>query len=72
MTTTSVADFAALIRRAGLPVAPADVRKIYEAWALVEPMLDRIRSPDRDRAAEPAHLFRADIYSRHPGETDTF
>jgi hypothetical protein len=72
MTKTSVDDFAALIRRAGLPIAPADVRELYQAWALVEPMLDRIRIPDRDRAAEPAHLFRADIYARHPGKTETF
>ena len=72
MTKTSVEDFAALIRRAGLPVQPADVRQIYEVWALVEPMLDRIRSPGRDRAAEPAHIFRADIHASRPGETETF
>ncbi len=72
MTKTSVDDFAALIRRAGLPVQPADVRQIYEAWALVEPMLDRIRSTGWDHVAEPAHAFRADIHMAHPGKTETF
>lgn len=71
MTKTSVDDFAALIRRAGLPVQPADIRQLYEAWALVEPMLDHIRSPGRDRAAEPAHVFHPCINAPCPGKAET-
>ncbi len=56
--TTSLADFEALVRRAGLALTPAQVAELHTGWAYVEPMLARIRTPDRGRDAEPAHTFR--------------
>jgi hypothetical protein len=70
MEKTSRNDFEALIRRAGLRLSTTQIVEIHEAWALVEPMLERIRNHTRDRAAEPAHIFRADAYVQHPGRTE--
>ncbi len=56
--TTSLADFEALTRRAGLVITPAQVAELYAGWAYVEPMLARIRTPERGREAEPALIFR--------------
>lgn len=55
-----LADFEALVRRAGLDLTPAQVAELHEGWAYVEPMLDRIRAPGRDRGAEPSLTFRPD------------
>ncbi len=44
--------------------------RVHEAWVLVEPMLESIRSHGRDRAAEPAHIFRADAYAQYPSEAE--
>ncbi len=57
---TSLADFAALTRRAGLPLTEAQITEIYQGWYHVEQMLERIRTPGRGREAEPAHIFRPD------------
>ncbi len=62
MTKTSRADFEALVRRSGVTLTAAQLETIYEGWGYVEPMLDRIRTHGRDRAAEPAHVFRPEIY----------
>ena len=51
---TSLTDFEALVRRAGLALADDKVRELHGAWGHVEAMLARIRTPGRDRAAEPA------------------
>lgn len=56
--TTSLADFEALVRRAGLAITPVQVAELYVGWAHVEPMLARIRAPGRGREAEPALIFR--------------
>ncbi len=56
--TTSLADFEALTRRAGLPLTPAQINELYVGWAYVEPMLARVRTAGRGREAEPAHIFR--------------
>lgn len=56
--TTSLTDFEALTRRAGLALTPIQVAELYAGWAYVEPMLLRIRTPVRGRDAEPAHIFR--------------
>jgi hypothetical protein len=60
----------ALIRRSGLSLSPTQLSVIQEGWALVQPMLDRIRGSGRDRTAEPALNFRADAYAAacHPDE----
>lgn len=55
---TSLADFEALVRRAGLAITPEQVAELYVGWAHVEPMLARIRAPGRGREAEPALTFR--------------
>lgn len=55
---TPLADFEALIRRAGLSLTPEQVAELYVGWAHVEPMLARIRAPGRGRDAEPALTFR--------------
>ncbi len=62
MARTSRQDFEALVRRAGVTLSEAQLATIHEGWSYVEPMLDRIRTHGRDRAAEPAHVFRPEIY----------
>ncbi len=62
MAKTSREDFEALVRRAGLSLSLDQITHIYEGWGYVEPMLDRIRTHGRGREAEPAHIFRADVY----------
>jgi hypothetical protein len=62
MAKTSRGDFEALVRRAGVTLSPEQMTEIHAGWGFVEPMLDRIRSHGRDRAAEPAHVFRPEIY----------
>lgn len=55
---TTPADFAALIRRAGLTLSEAQTAEIYAGWPYIEQMLDRLRGPSpRPREAEPAHIF---------------
>ncbi len=56
--TTSLPDFEALVRRAGLAITPEQVAELYAGWAHVEPMLARLRAPGRGREAEPALTFR--------------
>ncbi len=56
---TSRADFAALVRQARLPLTEAQIDDIHGgAWAQMERMQERVRGADRDRPAEPAHVFR--------------
>jgi hypothetical protein len=55
---TSLADFEALVRRAELPLTPAQIAEIYSGWGYVEGMLARLRTPDRGREAEPALTFQ--------------
>ncbi len=62
MSRTTRTDFEALVRRTGVTLTPAQIETIHEGWGFVEPMLERIRTHGRDRAAEPAHVFRPDIY----------
>lgn len=71
MTNNSRDDLEALIRRAGLSLSLTQIGQIHEAWALVEPMLDRIRGPGRDRSAEPAQIFRANAYVQRSNDTET-
>lgn len=70
MTRISVQDFEALIRRTGLPITPDEIPQIYKAWALVEPMLDHLRTPGRERVAEPANVFRPDFYAWPCGKAE--
>jgi hypothetical protein len=60
---TSRPDFDALVRRAALPLSEAQSADIHaHAWPYIEAMVERIRgtstTPTRDRAAEPAHIFK--------------
>ena len=67
---TSEADFAALLRRAGLALSPAQQAGIHPQFAAVEAMLSRLRRPlpntpaaaqTRVSVAEPATTFRAEL-----------
>ena len=51
-------DFAALVRRAGVELSPAEIEELYGAWRHLEPMLERVRAGSRPREAEPALIFR--------------
>lgn len=51
-------EFAVLVKRAGIPLTPPQLVEMYEAWTHVEPMVERVRGHHRDRAAEPAVIFR--------------
>lgn len=55
---TTEADFAALIRHAGISPSEQQIAELYEGWAWIEQMLERLRGPSpRPREAEPAHVF---------------
>ena len=64
--TTSRSDFAALVRRAGLPLSEGEIDEIFVGWGFVEPMLERLRATadgsPRGREIEPAHVFRPEVY----------
>lgn len=56
--SVSEAEFATLVRRAGLPLSEPQRAVLYAVWGNFEAMLDRVRQPaDRPRGAEPAHVF---------------
>ena len=57
-------DFAALVRRSGVTLTPAQLAELYGAWGSIEPMLERIRVHGRGREAEPALIFRPDAAAR--------
>jgi hypothetical protein len=50
------AEFATLVKRAGLVLSDAQKAEIYKAYGYVEQMIERVRTP-RGREAEPAHIF---------------
>ncbi|MBU6499519.1 MAG: hypothetical protein KGJ41_08500 [Rhodospirillales bacterium] len=57
---TSPEDFAALVRRSGLPLSEVEQAEIYLGWTHLEAMLERLRMPLRPREVEPAVTFRPD------------
>jgi hypothetical protein len=58
MEAISEADFAALLRHAGLNLAPETVKEMHRVYPRLAAMLLRNRG-DRERAAEPALTFEA-------------
>ena len=62
MAKTTLEDFKALVRRAGLTLTDAQLAEIYGAWAHVEGMLTRIRTPMLPREAEPSHTFKPEYF----------
>jgi hypothetical protein len=50
------AEFAVLVKRAGLKLTDQQRAALYEGYGFVEQMVAQVRTP-RDRAAEPAHIF---------------
>ena len=70
MTATAREDVEVTLRRSGLSLSLSQVGQLLEGWALVAPMLQRIRMPNRDHSAEPGQIFRAAAYTLRPGETD--
>jgi hypothetical protein len=50
------AEFATLVKRAGLTLSDAQKAELYKAYGYVEAMIARVRTP-RGREAEPAHIF---------------
>ena len=69
MTNISRNDVDVLLRRSGLSLSAKRVEEIHEAWALIGPMLDRIRDSGRDRTGESALVFHAGDYSENDGVT---
>jgi hypothetical protein len=62
MTSLSQAEFAVLLRRAGLELSEAEIGDLYENGFLpFEAMAVNVRAGgSRAREAEPAHVFRVD------------
>jgi hypothetical protein len=62
MTSLSQAEFAVLLRRAGLALSEAEIGDLYENGFLpFEAMAANVRGGGmRPREAEPAHVFRVD------------
>jgi hypothetical protein len=58
MPDTTLEDFTALVRRAGLALTEAQIVELYGAWGYVEKMLTRNRTPALAREAEPSHIFK--------------
>jgi hypothetical protein len=56
---TSIRDFDALVRRAGLSLSSAHLAQIRDVWSLIEPLLERVRAGADDRFSEPAQTFVA-------------
>lgn len=50
------AEFAVLVRHAGLPLTEAQRTMLYGVYGHLEVMLALLRTP-RDRGAEPSHVF---------------
>lgn len=50
------AEFAVLVKRAGLTLTDAQRAELYKGYGYVEEMIARVRTP-RGREAEPAHIF---------------
>lgn len=67
-TRATEAEFAALLRRAGLATTPEQRAGLHAVWGAVEAMLERIRAPAAGTApgsaeaasAESAVVFRAE------------
>lgn len=49
-------DLRLLAAHAGLPLSPAHLAELADAWRHIAPMLDRVRR-SRPYADEPAHTF---------------
>jgi len=45
------------VRKSGMVLTQEQIVEIYTGWGFMEPLLARLRSKDRPRAAEPAHMF---------------
>jgi len=50
------AEFATLVKRAGLSLTDQQRTALYEGYGYLEEMIERVRTP-RGREAEPAHIF---------------
>ena len=59
MPPSTVEDFYARVRQAGLPLSPAEAAAILPAWQKLEAWLDLVRTPAIPATAEPATTFRA-------------
>ena len=57
---TSLRDFTALVRRAGLALTEVQINELYKGWGYTERLLERLRVPGRAREAELAHTFKPD------------
>jgi hypothetical protein len=55
--TITPAEFDFLVRRAGLTLSETQKAEMIGVYPLVAAMAARIRTPPRDRMAEPAHIF---------------
>jgi hypothetical protein len=52
----SEADFDCMIGQAGLPLSAEQKRVLYDAYWMLEGMIERVNTP-LPREAEPAHVF---------------
>ena len=57
--TLSEADLAAILERAGLSLAPDQVRALLPGASIMQELIERVRDP-LPREAEPAVMFKAD------------
>ncbi len=62
MPKTTLDDFKALVRRAGLRLTEAQTAELYAVWGYVEEMLVHIRTPLLPREAEPSHTFKPEYF----------
>jgi hypothetical protein len=62
MPDTTLEDFTALVRRAGLALTAAQIAQLHGAWGYVEKMLARNRTPALPREAEPSHIFKPEEF----------
>ena len=62
MTSLSQAEFAVLLRRAGLELSDAEIGELYQDGFLpFQAMAENVRAGGtRPREAEPAHVFSVD------------
>jgi hypothetical protein len=56
----SEAEFEFMVRQAGLPLSPEQKATLYDAYWMLEAMIETVNTP-MPREIEPAHMFTAEV-----------
>jgi hypothetical protein len=59
-TRVSEAEFDVMVMQTGLPLTAAQKATLYQAYGMLEAMIDRVNRP-MPRELEPAHMFTPEV-----------